>query len=89
MAESREKIEKNIHKVDVDVIAELGRTNVTVNDFLQLTIGDVLKLDTKSSSPIKVYVGDEECYYAKPGISGKNMGVMILDITDKEIDGYE
>lgn len=89
MAESREKIEKNIHKVDVDVIAELGRTNVTVNDFLQLTIGDVIKLDTKSSSPIKVYVGDEECYYAKPGISGKNMGVMILDITDKEIDGYE
>ncbi len=89
MAESREKIEKNIHKVDVDVISELGRTIVTVNDFLQLTIRDVRKLDTNSTSPIKVYVGDEECYYAKPGISGKNMGVMILDITDKEIDGYE
>lgn len=89
LAESREKLEKGIHKVDVDVIAELGHTSVTVDDFLKLTIGDVIKLDTKSSSPIKVYVGDEECYYAKPGLSGKKMGVMILDITDKEVNEYE
>jgi flagellar motor switch protein FliM len=89
MAESREKLEKGINKVDVDVIAELGHSSMTVDDFLRLTIGDVIKLDTKSSSPIKVYVGNEECYYAKPGITGKNMGVMILDITDKEVNGYE
>jgi hypothetical protein len=36
-----------------------------------------------------VYVGNEECYYAKPGVVGKNAGVMILDITDKEVNGYE
>jgi len=89
MAESREKIEKGINKVDVDVIAELGHASVTVDDFLKLTVGDVIKLDTKSSSPIKVYVGNEECYYAKPGLSGKKMGVMILDITDKEVSEYE
>jgi flagellar motor switch protein FliM len=89
MAESREKIEKGIQKVDVDVIAELGHTNITVDDFLRLAVGDVMKLDTKSSSPIKIYVGDEECYYAKPGIVGKNMGVVILDITDKEVNEYE
>jgi flagellar motor switch protein FliM len=89
MAESREKIEKGIQKIDVDVIAELGHTNITVDDFLRLAVGDVMKLDTKSSSPIKIYVGDEECYYAKPGIVGKNMGVVILDITDKEVKEYE
>jgi len=89
MAESREKIEKGINKVDVDVVAELGTANITVDDFLKLTIGDVIKLDTKSSSPIKVFVGNEECYYAKPGISGKNIGVVILDITDKEVNEYE
>lgn len=89
MAESRIKIEEGIHKVDIEVKAELGSTNLTVDDFLKLTKGDVIKLDNRSSSPIKVYVGDEECYYGKPGIVGKNMGVMILDITDKEVDGYE
>lgn len=89
MAESRIKIEEGIHKVDIEIKAELGSTNLTVDDFLKLTKGDVIKLDNRSSSPIKVYVGDEECYYGKPGIVGKNMGVMILDITDKEVDGYE
>ncbi|MFT8348015.1 flagellar motor switch protein FliM [Clostridium saccharoperbutylacetonicum] len=89
MAESREKLEKGINKVDVDIIAELGCTKITVDDFLKLTVGDVIRLDNKSSSPIKVYVGSEECYYAKPGIAGKNMGVMILDISDKEVDEYE
>lgn len=87
--ESREKLEEGIHKVDVEVVAELGKARLTVEDFLKLTIGDVIKLDTKSSSPVKVYVGNEECYYAKPGVSGKNMGIMILDITDKEVNGYE
>jgi len=89
LAESREKIEKGINKVDVDVIAELGHASLTVDDFLKLTVGDVIKLDTKCSSPVKMYVGNEECYYAKPGIAGKNMGVVILDITDKEVNGYE
>lgn len=88
-AETREKIEEGINKVDVDIIAELGCANLTVDDFLKLTIGDVIKLDTKSSSPIKVHVGNEECYYAKPGVAGKNMGVMILDIIDKEVNEYE
>ncbi|MDR3593971.1 flagellar motor switch protein FliM [Clostridium sp.] len=89
MAESREKLEKGIQKVDVDITAELGHTNITLDDFLKLTVGDVIRLDNKSSSPIKVYIGNEECYYAKPGIAGKNMGVMILDISDKEVDEYE
>ena len=89
LAESREKIEKGINRVDVDIMAELGHASLTVDDFLKLTVGDVIKLDTKCSSPVKVYVGNEECYYAKPGIAGKNMGVVILDITDKEVNGYE
>lgn len=89
MAEAREKLEKGIQKVDIDVTAILSTTHLTLDDFLKLTVGDVIRLDTKSSSPVKVYVGNEECYYAKPGIVGKNMGVMILDIADKEVDEYE
>ena len=88
-AECRTKIEEGIQKIDIEVVAELGNTNLTVNDFLKLTTGDVIKLDNRSKDPIKLYVGDEECYYVKPGVTGKNMGVVILDITDKEVNGYE
>ncbi|KAI3350312.1 flagellar motor switch protein FliM [Clostridium botulinum] len=89
IAESRVKMEEGIQKVDIEVFAELGNTNIIVDDFLKLTKGDIIKLDNKSSSPIKVYVGDEKCYYAKPGVTGKNMGVAILDIIDKEVKEYE
>lgn len=85
LADSRNKVENGIKKVDIDILAELGKTDITVYDFLKLTVGDVIKLNERASSPIKVYVGDQECYYAKPGTTGKNMGVMILDVTDKEV----
>ena len=88
-AECRTKIEEGIQKIDIEVVAELGKTNLTVDDFLKLTTGDIIKLDNRSKDPIKLYVGQEECYYVKPGVTGKNMGVVILDITDKEVNGYE
>ena len=36
--------------------------------------------------PIKVYVENEECFYAKPGTIGKNVGVSILDIIDEGVN---
>ena len=39
--------------------------------------------------PIKIYVEDQECYYAKPVITGKNLGVAVLDIIDKDVNEYE
>ncbi|WP_244834792.1 flagellar motor switch protein FliM [Clostridium sp. BJN0001] len=85
LVDSRNKVQNGIKKVDVDILAQLGKTDISVYDFLKLTVGDIIKLDERASSPIKVYVGDQECYYAKPGTTGKNMGVMILDVTDKEV----
>lgn len=87
--ESKEKIKKRLDIVEVDISVELGKTHVSVDDFLKLTTGDVIKLDNKFNSPVKVKVEDDECYFAKPGVVGKNMGVAILDIIDKEVDNYE
>jgi len=89
MEESKHKLEMGLNPVEVNISAELGETHISVDDFLKLTSGDILKLDNKFTSPIKVYVEDQEYYYAKPGICGKNMGVAILDIIDKDVKEYE
>jgi len=34
-------------------------------------------------------VEDDLVYYAKPGVMGKNMGVQILDLIDKDVENYE
>lgn len=87
--ESRQKLRNRLNIVDVPISAVLGKTNITVDDFLKLSVGDVLTLDRRSTSAVELLVGQEPCYYAKPGILGKNMGVQILDIIDKEVENYE
>ena len=87
--EVREKIKEGLNPVEIEMSAELGCTHLTIDDFLNLSRGDIIRLDNKCTSPIKIYVEDQECYYAKPGITGKNLGVAVLDIIDKDVNEYE
>lgn len=84
--ESRQKIENGLNPVEVNLSAELGKASLTVDDFLKLGRGDIIKLDNKCTNPIKLYVEDQEYYYAKPGIVGKNIGVAVLDVIDKDVN---
>ena len=87
--ESKRKLEEGLKPVEVEMYTKLGKTNLSVEDFLCLTCGDVIKLDEKCTDPVKVYVENQEYYYGKPGTIGKNMGVTILDIIDKDVKEYE
>lgn len=83
---SKEKIREGLDKVDVNIYADLGKSMITVDDFLSLAVGDVIKLDRKTVEPIEVYIEDIQTFYAKPGNIGKNMGVSILDIIDEGVN---
>lgn len=83
--ESREKLKKGMEPVEVNMHVQLGKTNVTIDDFLKLVKGDVLVLNSQYSDPVRVFVEDEECFIAKPGTIGKNIGIELLDIIDKDV----
>lgn len=87
--EARHKMEVNLRNVNVDIHVDLGNTSLSINDFLKLGHGDVIKLNTRCDEPIKLYVEEEECYYVKPGNIGKNTGVEILDVIAKEVNEDE
>ena len=89
LKESKEKLRERLNFVDIGLSAVLGDTSITVDDFLKLTVGDVIPLDVKCSEPVKLKIENEPYFYAKPGIIGKNMGVQILDIIDKDVDNNE
>lgn len=89
MSDSRDRLKKRLNTVDMNVSAVLGRTSITVDEFLMLSAGDVIKLDEKTDSPVSIFVEDEAYYHAKPGTVGKNKGVQILDIIDKDVEKYE
>ncbi|MBU3136004.1 flagellar motor switch protein FliM [Clostridium gasigenes] len=85
LEESTEKIKDLLKTVDVSMRAEIGDVEITIDEFLKLVNGDVLRLETKCNEPVKVFVEDEECFLAKPGIVGKNIGIELLDIIDKDV----
>lgn len=87
--EAKEKLEDNLKPVEIDLFAKLGETNLSVDDFLNLTEGDVLKLDTKCTSPVEIYLENKPYYYGKPGTIGKYMGVTVLEIIDKDVNEIE
>jgi flagellar motor switch protein FliM len=89
LRESRDKLRNRLNIVSVPLTAVLGSTNITIDDFLRLSVGDVVTLDNKSSSPIELQVEDKSYYCGKPGLIGKNLGIQILDIINKDVENYE
>ncbi|MBK5240377.1 flagellar motor switch protein FliM [Clostridium sp.] len=89
VSESRDKLKERLNIVSVPLTGLLGSTNITVDEFLQLNEGDVITLDNTSDSPVKVFVEGRLCYTGIPGTIGKNKGIQILDIIDKDVENYE
>lgn len=87
--ESKKQIRQRLNIVDVNVSALLGTGSITVEDFLKLTQGDVITLNTRYNEPVKVEVEDQPCFIAKPGIIGKYKGMQVLDIISKDVENYE
>ncbi|UII57419.1 flagellar motor switch protein FliM [Cytobacillus spongiae] len=72
-------LEKNIHKADVWVKAELGYSDISIQDFLMLDVGDVIELDQTIEDPLTIKVGDIPKFIGQPGKVNKKLAIQILD----------
>ena len=75
-----EHLEVLIKKIDVPVKAILGRSQVSVNDFLNLQVGDIIRLDSRVDSEMDVFVGNIQKFKALPGSSKGNYAVRITSV---------
>ncbi len=71
-----------ITKLPVKVI--IGKTTISLSDFVELQIGDVIPLDSFINSDLIIEVGDLHKFNAKPGISRMKSAVQITNIVRKE-----
>ncbi len=71
---------KNVLKqAPLSVIAELGNAEMTIEDFLYLQVGDVVKLNRKIDDPLVIKIGDIPKFTAQPGHLKNQMAVQIID----------
>ncbi|GAA0125376.1 flagellar motor switch protein FliM [Clostridium sp. ATCC 25772] len=87
--EHKKKVRHRLDKVNVDILSILGKTEITVSDFLSLNIGDVITLDNNIDSPAEVYVEEQLTYIGKPGLSGKQRAVQIIEYISEDVENDE
>lgn len=80
----KEFIELVIAKAKVPVKAILGRSTISVNDFINMQKGDIIKLDTKMEDELNVFVGNIWKFTALPGSSSDTYAVKISSIVREE-----
>lgn len=79
-----EYIEALIRKVDIPVKAVLGKSSISVSDFLGLQVGDCIRLNTKVDSEMDVYVGNIKKFTALPGASNDAYAVRVTTVIHEE-----
>lgn len=72
-----EVIKLHLAEVLLPVVVELGHTQITFQDILDLKVGDIIVLDNKIHNELKVNVNDKLAYFAYPGVSNNHKAVRI------------
>ncbi|HBK67743.1 MAG TPA: flagellar motor switch protein FliM [Firmicutes bacterium] len=66
-----------LKEATIPIDVELGKTIISVRDMLNLTVGDVIKVEQSVKNPLVVKVGKEEKYYGFPGLSNNKLAIQL------------
>lgn len=80
----KDKLEEKLTKLTVPIKAILGSSVIKVDEFVDLQVGDVIKLDTDINSTLKILVGDIYKFDAKPGTSRHRNSILITKVIKEE-----
>ncbi len=79
-----EFIESAINKAQIPIRALLGKSTVAVMDFINLQVGDIIRLDTHMDDELDVYVGNIVKFKALPGSGADCYAVKITEVLREE-----
>lgn len=80
----QEHLEALVKRVSVPLRAILGTSSVSVNDFMNLQLGDIIRLDSEVGSDLTVYVGNIKKFTAVPGSSKDKYAVQVTSVLGEE-----
>ena len=82
--EYSEIIESLISRAPMPIKVALGNSTISVNDFLGLQRGDIIRRDTKVDEELNIFVGNIKKFTALPGATGDNYAVRITSVIREE-----
>lgn len=75
-----EALETLLKRVDIPMKALLGRTAISVNDFINLQCGDIIRLDSKVEEELPIYVGNIKKFTALPGTEKNHYAMQVTTV---------
>ncbi|MBT2691454.1 flagellar motor switch protein FliM [Bacillus sp. ISL-55] len=72
-------LQSEIRKADVSITAEIGSSEISIQDFLMLEIGDVIELNQQIDKPLLIKVGDIPKFVGQPGKINKKLAIQVFD----------
>ena len=83
------KLRKRLNEALVEVDAVLGSTEITVEDFLYLQPGDVIRLDKKVEENAELKIGSRRKYEAVVGNKNNHKAIQIIGVAENLLEESE
>lgn len=78
--EEKNVLEQNLMHTKVNLRAQLGRSHISVKDFVNLKAGDVLALDSRTDNLLPIFVHRRHLYNALVGIRKQRYALQINSV---------
>ena len=72
-------IQNRLENVEVEVRIDIGQANLAFSEFVNLEVGETIKLNTRVSEDFTLSVGDRPKYKCRPGRVGAHLAVQISE----------
>ncbi len=77
-------IAEKIKTTKIPISVELGQSEISISDLINLSLGDIILLDTRIDSEVKIFIAGKLKLYGKPGVYGGKKAVKITRIANNE-----
>lgn len=76
-------LQSRVHKAKLPIIAELGSSQISVREFLNLNPGDVITLNKSVNNELDIRIGDKLKFIGSPGTMRGRLAVQISEIVSE------
>lgn len=78
-----DSIRQSLDAAALQLAAELGHANITVQELLDLQVGDLVCLNRKAGADLDVRIGEQVRFRGQPGQVGRRLGLRITQRLDE------
>jgi flagellar motor switch protein FliM len=82
-------LKDRVQQVKLPIIAELGTAHISIEEFLELAVGDVIQLDQPVDTSLNIKIGPTVKFHGRPGTKKGHLAIQIEKVLFEGAEDYE